>query len=301
MRAPDAPAKTRRMRSFLFLALATVLSGVFVATPAAAQFDAGLILGVSTYEGELTPSKRLTQLAQVGPAIGAFGRYEFSKFAAVRGYYQFLQIEGADADRPTSRSRNLSFASDLHEIGAMLEFYPLSTDRKVAPYLMFGAAAVAYNPKTRTEDGILTELRPLGTEGQGIDGFAPKYKRFAGAFPLGGGLRFNLASRLVLGVEAIGRITTADYLDDVGGSRYVPTETFLLENRPLAAALAYRGGELAPLDPTAQLPPQGVPRGNPDTKDLYLSGQATISYRFGDSAEMKTKFRRRSKDGCPTF
>ncbi len=273
--------------------------GLLAPVATRAQLDAGLLVGVSTYEGELTPNKRTRQIARSGPSAGVFGRYQFAPWAAVRAQYQYLQIEGSDADRESSRSRNLSFFSDLHEVGVMVEFYPMSTERVVAPYVMFGVVATAHNPKTQSLTGVV-ELRGLGTEGQGIDGFGEKYGRWIGAVPIGAGLRFNLTDRLILGVEAVGRFTSTDHLDDVSRLRYVADEV-LTENGETAVQLAYRTDEFTTA-PGEQFPTATTIRGNPETDDTYLSGQATISYRFGEVHPRKRSARPRNrKMACPTF
>lgn len=263
-----------------------------------AQLDAGILLGVSTYEGELTPRSLGTQLQQLGPSAGAFGRYQFSPYTALRVQYQFMQIEGADADRQSSRERNLSFFSDLHEVGVALEFYPLSTDRRISPYVSIGGAAVAYNPKTISSVGEVA-LREIGTEGQGIEGFGAKYGRWAGALPLGLGLRADLSPRLILGVEAVGRVTNTDYLDDLSRLRYV-SEELLFENGPLAVELAWRTDEISN-SPVDQSPSPGSQRGNPETNDFYLSGQVTLSYRFGESKTINKRSARNRTVDCPKF
>ena len=95
----------------------------------------------------------------------------------------------------SSRSRNLSFTSDINEVGTHLEFYPFRSDRIVSPYVTVGFAAFQYDPQT-TFQGETVSLRELGTEGQGLPGFGDRYGEWAVALPLGGGLRFNLGDRV---------------------------------------------------------------------------------------------------------
>ncbi len=298
-------AQLHDMHFFLrFCLVALVMVAIALPSRTLAQFDAGLLVGVSTYEGELTPNPRGKQIARLRPTAGVFGRYEFVEFAAVRAQYQYLQIQGADADRESSTSRNLSFTNDLHEASIHLEFYPIGTNRRLTPYVTVGFGATRFNPKTQSSVGEV-ELRKVGTEGQGLRNadstllFGEKYGQWTAAVPIGGGLRFNLSPRLILGLEAMGRVTSTDYLDDVSKFRYVPEE-LLIGNGPLAVELAYRADELTP--GLGQRSPTSEDfRGNPETNDFYLSGQVTISYRLGAPAEMTARSKRRRANACPKF
>lgn len=262
------------------LAVSLLALGLGLA-PAHAQWDVGLSLGATAYVGEVSPTDRLDYLEVMRPAAGAFGRYQFSRRAAVRMSYQWLRLYGTDAIRPSSVRRNASFRNDLHEVSALLEFYVLGAEAPVGLYLTAGAALFAHGPTTEFA-GQRVALRELGTEGQGLPGFGDNYGVVALALPVGGGLRFRLGERLLLGTELIGRVTGTDYLDDLGARNYLPEPT-LAGNGPLAVELAYRGDELPGVDP-GSAPAPGAIRANPDSDDYYLSAQVTLSYRLGDFA-----------------
>ena len=89
----------RHKLSPLRRALALATTALAAPILLSAQLDAGILVGVGTYEGELTPTSRTTQIQQLAPSFGVFARYQFATWAAVRGYYQRLSVEGADADR----------------------------------------------------------------------------------------------------------------------------------------------------------------------------------------------------------
>lgn len=285
---------TRTPRT-LALALAGMLS--CFGYDARAQFDAGLIVGGTAYEGELAPVNRFRHFRQARLAVGAFGRYQFSSRAAVRLGYTYLSVEGSDITRPSSRTRNHRFVTDIHEIVGTLEYYFLGTDRRLAPFLTAGAGAFHYNPTTDFE-GRRYALRPLGTEGQGLPGYEDLYDRWAFALPIGGGLRYELTPSLLLGLEAVGRFTVVDHIDDISRRFYVPLEALAQNPNPLTAELSFRGDELNP----NLRPGDETPRANPDTNDYYLTLQLSVAFRFGQGGVLPNRRRYSGKPiDCPTF
>jgi len=138
-----------------------------------------------------------------------------------------------------------------------------------SPYVFVGIAATHHNPKTEYQ-GEWYELQPLGTEGQGIMGYAPKYDRVIVAIPYGGGIKYALSERLTVGFEMGVRKTFTDYLDDVS--------TTYVTRGELALALSNRTGELLNGEPIQF--EEGDRRGNPDNDDAYLIGGFSISYNI---------------------
>lgn len=287
--------------------IALVLVACLTAAAAHAQWDLGLIAGGTGYEGELAPTNRFDHLELARPTVGVFGRYQFARSAAVRMSYQWLRVIGTDAGRGSSESRNQRFQNDINEVAAMLEFYPASADRLVAPYLTFGAVFYRHNPTTDFAGSTEIpagryELRELGTEGQGRPGFTDFYRLTGLALPIGGGIRFRLGERFLLGTEAIVRITGTDYLDDISALRYTPEEVLLADNPngALAAELAYRTDEYAlNTDPNFRRPTPDDRRANPETNDFYFSVQATFSYQFGNPRPLPKPRKRRNLGPIP--
>lgn len=276
---------------------------------ARAQLDAGLVVGATAYDGELTPADLAGRFEEARLALGAFGRYQFSPMAAARLGYTYLSIEGSDVTRPTSVGRNHRFVTDIHEVAASLEFYVLGTDRRLAPYLTAGVGAFYYNPTTDYNpaadpsptfagEGLRFDLRPLGTEGQGNPGFGDLYSEWAFAVPLGGGLRFRVTPAFMIGAEVVGRFTAVDHLDDISREFYVPLEELTLLNGPLSAELSYRPDEIN----AALRPDDMTRRANPETNDYYLTAQITASFRFGQGDALRNGVRKSSKPlDCPKF
>lgn len=251
------------------------------ASPALAQFDAGVFLGRGYYAGDLQVDTDLLPYVGAGEgAYGLYGRYLYNDRLALTASATTLTIGGDDARRENTRSRNLSFSSTIYEAGIAVEYYPFSADGAIAPYLTFGGAYYHHNPKTEF-NGRTVGLRDLGTEGQGTEGYAPRYSLHRWAIPAGAGVRIAFGSSWVIGVEARLRMTFFDYLDDVSGS-YVNYYELAQNRNSLSAALADRTHELTGTEPRDI--PTGTLRGNPSNLDYYMTAGVTLGYRLGSGA-----------------
>jgi hypothetical protein len=133
------------------------------------------------------------------------------------------------------------------------------------------------------------DLQPLGTEGQGLDGYDDKYNQLIAAIPLGLGLRFWLGDRISLLIEGSTRLLFTDYLDDVS-DRPVVYEDILLGNGATAASLSNPG-----IIPGSDEATQPYRRGDARNDGLYFLN-LTLTYRT-DGGRMGIKVRK----NCPTF
>lgn len=261
--------------------------------------ELGITLGISAYQGDLSPSKSRLKLGQINPMVGIFGKYNFNRFIVARaGFnYAILSAEGSESTIEASIVKNLSFRSNILEGNLMLEinilgYEPYNLEKPWSPYVFAGIAFFHYNPKAKY-DGDWVELQPLGTEGQGLSAYPDKkpYNLNSFAIPMGGGVKFALSDSWNIAAEAGVRRTFTDYIDDVSGS-YVE-ESLLLEKNPLSAALANRSGE--PIE-------AGRGRGNDQVSDWYAFIGITLSRNFLDNGLVGSRRRgRKSKTGCPTF
>ena len=256
-----------------------------LAFTATAQTEIGLNLGVSFYEGDLAPKSRTQLLLQSQGSYGAYVRTDVGNLLAMRGFVQSSRIQGDDALRPGQEARNLSFRSNIFEIGVAAEVYPLGVSAPLSPYVSAGASVFNFNPETNY-NGRWIELQPLGTEGQGLPGYTERYALTRFAVPVGIGVRYALGESFVLGAEGVARLTFFDHLDDVSGD-YVPYYTLRegrgLEgsrgNGTLAAALGDRTGEFRGTEPLERA--EGTRRGDPTNNDWYYTATITIGYRIG--------------------
>jgi hypothetical protein len=269
----------------------------------AQQFEVGLLLGASSYQGDIAPSTKRSDLNDFHFSGGVFGRYNINRFITARASFSYGKVSASDAQSAEEgrRQRNLSFESDIFEFGLIGEinifgFEPGYSLHRFSPYLFGGIAVFNFNPKT-TYEGQVVDLQPLGTEGQGIDGFPQRYRLTEIAIPMGIGVKIAVSERINIGLEAGMRRTFTDYLDDLS-TNYVNYNTLLHNNGELAAALGNRTGEYLGTEPVDI--PTGSQRGNPNIDDWYFIGGVTVSYNiFGNGGG----FGQKGKDnlGCPKF
>lgn len=262
-----------------------------------AQFEMGVLAGLSNYAGDISNQRAWFSAGDFNAAAGFFGRQTFNPYLSARIGFNFTNISAADnkTNDGLRLERNLSFRTSIYELHLVAEFnilgyQPYNLKRIWSPYIFGGVAGFFFNPQAEL-DGVSYDLQPLGTEGQGLPGFADKYALNQISFPMGGGIKFALNDQWNVGIELGARKTLTDYLDDLSGD-YVSSSLLLEERGEIAAALANRSGiERA----------TGEKRGSPEYKDWYLIGGITVSYNFTDNGLVGSRGRsKRGKKGCPT-
>jgi hypothetical protein len=242
--------------------------------------ELGAFIGATNYKGDLHQESALVP-TEYNPALGLFGRYNFSRTLAAKVSLTKGQITGMDANSkdPAIRNRNLNFRSDVVELSLQGEFnllpFAIREGKTSAPYLFAGLAGYYFNPQAEMR-GNWYDLQPLGTEGQGMTNKA-RYSRYQVAIPFGIGFKFSLNNQINLGMEFGARRTFTDYLDDVSG--LYPDILELEQVNPRAAALSFRTPEVNHHAPSN---PEGLYRGNPDDKDWYFFGGITMSVNMTD-------------------
>jgi opacity protein-like surface antigen len=269
----------------------------------AQHLEAGILLGGANYVGDLSNNSGNLYLKETKFAAGAFVRQNFNDLFAVKLGFNWARIPGQDANVRNDdfvHDRNLSFRSTLLEFSLVgdwniLGYQPYALSRPFSPYIFAGIAGTKFNPKARYQ-GDWVELQPLGTEGQGMQGFDSPYKKFAFAIPFGIGVKYALTDRINLGLELGARPTFSDYLDDVSGN-YVSYPELLAGNGQLAAALGNRTGELNDTGEPV-IVETGVQRGDDAKKDWYFILGVTASYNFLDNGLMGGRKRGKRRAGC---
>lgn len=239
------------------------------------------MVGGSNYAGDLA---RTIVIKKTGASAGIFGRYNFSDYLSVRQSLSYIKISGDDKNFPEYVTRNLSFTSDVFELGNMVEFNFRKFGTQVAGYsgvesksntfFVFSGINVFYFNSYAYLNGSFNKLQPLGTEGQTI-GKGSKYKQVGVSIPLGGGYKVNISNNFVIIAELGFRKTFTDYLDDV--SQEYPDLHALAAQSGSAALLSDRSYEQSPY---IQRSSAGDMRGTPNTKDWYLVAGISVSYRF---------------------
>ncbi len=244
-------------------------------------WEVGVMLGGSTYNGELTPG--LIALNEINPAGGAIVRANINKYFTVKGNVYYGTISGDDryATNPKSLQRNLNFKSNILDVGVNGEvnltgFDVTKRDYHTSPYLFLGIAVFNFDPlgfDSKTNQWV--RLQPLGTEGQGTPRYnvRTKYALTQISIPFGIGLKHNISEHFNLGVEFGLRKTFTDYLDDVS-STYVDNQYLSQFSGALAARMAIGNNSMNKDFTSTTL------RGNPNTDDWYMFGGIIISYNI---------------------
>lgn len=243
----------------------------------------GFTIGSSQYFGDLNPNPRFNTPKI---AVGAFFKKQFGGYVALRvaANYAFLGYSDRyNTDNEFMYRRNLSFNTNIYELSVQGDFnffklIPGDAWLRYTPYITFGIGAFYYNPYTYYQ-GQKVFLRPLGTEGQGSTAYPSRkeYGTMAVCFPIGLGYKYNISRRMNIGVEAVYRFTTTDYIDDVSGTyapnaqpHYLPngqpTLWYALEDR------SYETGEPIGI--------QGRQRGYSNQKDSWITAVLFVSWNI---------------------
>lgn len=178
-------------------------------------------------------------------------RLRFHPFWATTSSLNIGLLSGNDAltNEIIRESRNLHFKSIVIEFHQRLEGIVYANEKFGARYhipglkgmknhneqiyLFMGAGVSYFNPKAKF-DGSWTKLRPLHTEGQGLDGGPREYLPVTATVPFGIGMRMGINRMWRVGIEATYVKTFSDYIDDVHGTYYDPQ--VLADNYGEAAA-----------------------------------------------------------------
>jgi len=295
--------KKEKMKYILQVAMATIFS-LFLTDKNNAQYsEFGVGLGISTYWGDLNGSSFSTNLTKnSGMAIQVNARKLFGKNIGAKASFSYGTVKGNDANSSLDwqQLRNLSFKSSLTELALMGEFYIFGFDPEPGnsvflPYLTAGIAGFRFDPKA-TYRGSEYRLQPLGTEGQGMVGFANKYGLYNLSIPFGAGAKFILTETINIGLDVIIRRSFSDYLDDVS-TNYVNYDDLNAGNGTLAANLGNRMNEFLGQNEPVQLP-TGSQRGGANVDDYYIFTMVSVNFMLTDG-KGKKRFGR-SNISCPT-
>ncbi len=192
-------------------------------------------------------------VAQIG------GRYSLSPRQRARANIAFGMLSNDDRYGGMPE-RFFHFRSPIIELAGIYEYHiigdqpkrnryrwlhlPRRPKRTIFPtYIFAGVAGIYFNPQAYTR-GEWHNLQPLGTAGQGLPGYKDPYSRVSVAFPVGIGMKFKVTKFQSINVEAGWRFTLTDYIDDISGDPFPPTQLLLDTRGEIAAILSYRYGGL---------------------------------------------------------
>ena len=263
--------------SFLFLALKSH------GQDASIQYtgELGISAGGAEYFGDLNTN---SSFKGVHPSVGIFYRRFFNEYIGIRGSFHFAQLGFSDIYNTNDfeHRRNLSFNTNIWEVAIQGDFnffkFTPGTDDRFTPYLTFGIGLFSFNPYAYYL-GQKYYLQPLYTEGQGSFQYPDRkpYSLQAICFPLGAGLKYNINSRINVGMEVVHRFTTTHYLDDVsktyaGISAFPPP----VNGKPdIAYILQDRSGATG-----TPIGIAGRQRGGNPNNDQYILFELNISILF---------------------
>jgi hypothetical protein len=274
---------------------------------ASAQFwEGGVYGGVGYYGGDM--ATRAIEYNTLQPTVGGFLRYNPSDPLSLRLSTGWGRVAHDMANTSPNfqhyeafLDHNLSFRTDIVEVSGIVEwnilgFDPYNLRKTFTPYLFAGLTGFYFNPKAEYQ-GEWIALQPLGTEGQGMEGYQDRYSRVAFAIPFGLGVKFSINDLWNIGLDWGSRFTFTDYIDDAS-SAYVSRTELLAGNGEVAANLANRMGEYRGTEPV--IVPTGTPRGNSSSNDVYTYLTITASYNFMDNGLVGFRRRNRRTSSCPT-
>ncbi len=207
-------------------------------------------LGVTQFTGDLGGLNKIGtdyQLVDIDMPVTKMGgiigyRYRFHPYWATTTTLSGGMLSGDDAltKEVIRNSRNLSFKSIFLELNQRLEFILFAKEKfgaryklpgmkgmknKNTQFYVFGGIGVMYfNPKAQNASGKYVALRPLKTEGQGMEGGPKAYLPVTLTIPFGLGYRFGIGRMWRMGIEATYVKTFSDYIDDVSGTYYDPNK-----------------------------------------------------------------------------
>ncbi len=248
--------------------------------------EIGLSAGATNYMGDL-------QYGSV-PANGSYGlsgslmyRYNFNPYFSVSGHAALCRFSSTDAYANGSfRARNLNFRNTLYQVGIHGELnltkYDVLDGKISAPYLILGIAGFYHNPEGRDKTGKWVALKPLGTEGQNLEGGKP-YSLFQISIPYGLGVKLAASKRVNLGMELVFHQTFTDYLDDVSGN-YPDLQALKTQNE-VAYEMSWRTPTffgISNLDP-----PAGKKRGDNYKTDIYYFIRGTMTFNLVSPKKME--------------
>lgn len=231
-------------------------------------------------------------------------RLRTSDRTAFKTTFSFIHVTGSDefSENEGRRIRNLNFRSNIMELKAQFEYYiveePLGKyngpgvtyrdDKRFdySLYLFGGIAPFYYNPQGQI-NGSWVDLRPLKTEGQGLEGGPSEYGKIAISFPFGVGFKYLINRQMSIGFETGVRFTTTDYLDDVSTTYYDQSE--------LRSEVGAQSARMADRRLSDSRGNSGGIRGNPDRNDLYFAGFFTFNYKLAKDQKLKLNIFKRKK------
>ena len=292
------------------------------------QIEAGLNFGPTFFLGDLggKVGKGTTFIKDLNFELtklmkGAFIAIYPADWYGFRLAGQYTYVEGKDplintngVDELWRKQRNLDFKSNMWEVYAAVEFFPIQFvkrndeeyDPRLRPYFFGGLGVFHFNPKGSIKDqnGNVTwhELHPLRTEGQGFAEYPDKrpYQLTQMNLPFGGGIKYLASDNINLAVELLYRKTFTDYMDDVS-TTYIDRTLFdnYLSTADAAVAKLISDKTIGIVTPGVTRYAPGEQRGNLNNNDAYFSFVLKCGIRFGSQFSNSYNRNAAGRTRCP--
>lgn len=265
--------------AILFLAI-FICSDIKIAAaqdPYVQEGEFGITAGAAHYFGDLNNRAAINRPKL---ALGIFFRKQFGNYTALRVAAHYAQLGYSDiySKNEFQQRRNLSFNTSIFELALQgdfnfFKFVPGDPDHAFTPYITFGAGVFSYDPYAYY-NGAKSYLRPLNTEGETFYKNRKAYGSMAACFPLGAGVKFNIAQNINLSFEISHRFTATDYIDDVS-TTYIGIDKFPAPNgQPSIGAIlqdrSFETGEPIGIE--------GRQRGWSKQKDQYIIAEIGLTF-----------------------
>lgn len=258
-------------------------------------------IGISNFLGELGGRDQIgspfvwdLEMSQTKPAANLGYRYFVREKQSVRLMLNYGILAGNDnlTQEVFRHNRNLNFKTDVFELQLCYELHLYKEElghmydlrgvkgtksSRVGFYLFGGIGAFYFNPKAQFGNELV-ELKPLGTEGQGLENGAADYDLIQICIPMGVGLRKALSKQWSAGLELQYTKTFTDYIDDVS-TVYYDNQALAAAHGPVGAYLADPGLDEIPGVGSAATA-MGQQRGDPNDLDAYLFLKAEFHYKI---------------------
>jgi hypothetical protein len=274
-----------RLKTKIMKNIITLIAVLFFSVPAFSQIELALKGGGSFYFGDIS-SDNGRSIHNAKETVGLHVRYNYHPMLSFQLGYNWLKVVGTDAYSARTMGRNLKVSTYINEVYLMPEFnflnIKIGESGKFTSYISTGISYFDFMPTTYYGRSGYIRLQELGTEGQGLPGYAEPYKTKAFAIPMSWGVKLIITEVLSVDWTLINnRYTFTDYLDDVS-TVYPDFELLEASKGKLAVALSNRS-ENDNLE--------GQKRGTPETNDWY--GSMTLAFCFNLGAmDAKKKPRR---------
>ncbi len=302
--------------------LLTVLLGCLVAGSTSAQYfrqssywkthrqEITAAFGISNFLGELGGRNQIgspfiwdLELSQTRPSAGLSYRYYLKQKQSIRLALNYGILAGNDnlTEEPFRNNRNLSFKTDLFEAALLYELHFYREElghvfdlrgvkgtksSRIGFYIFGGIGGFYFDPRAQFNNQWV-RLKPLGTEGQGLEGGPEPYSNYGLCVPMGVGVRKAMSRNLSIGLELQYSMTFTDYIDDVSGVYF--------DNEAIEAAYGAEAAFLA--DPSlgaiAGQTAVGQQRGDPDDNDAFLYLRFNVIYKMYQYRNKSKKYRYR--------